>query len=73
MAGPDDSVSELKRGVSTGNSESFMDNFDIDKPLWSQDTLLGRFKHYLWVTDPRTCLVPTTALYDARKLVEDYR
>lgn len=56
-----------------GNTGPLIEDFDIDKPLWNQDTMLGRLKHYFWVTDPRSCFVPTQKLYDARELVEDYR
>lgn len=47
--------------------------FNIDSPLWDPNTFTGRLKHFFWVTDPRTIVVPTRKLYDARKLVEDYR
>ncbi|XP_067936039.1 sideroflexin-2-like [Watersipora subatra] len=47
--------------------------FDIDKPLWDQNTFTGRLKHFFWVTDPRSIIVPTSKLYSAKKLVEDYR
>ncbi|KAG5324502.1 SFXN1 protein, partial [Acromyrmex heyeri] len=41
---------------------------DIDKPLWSQDTYLGRWMHYFFITDCRTVLV-----CEAKKLYEDYK
>ena len=47
--------------------------FNIDKPLWDQSTISGRLKHFFWLTDPRTIITPTRKLYDARKLVENYR
>ncbi|CAL1676770.1 unnamed protein product [Lasius platythorax] len=49
------------------------DRIDVDKPLWSQDTYLGRWKHYAFITDCRTILVPTSKLWEAKKLCEDYK
>ncbi|XP_026288551.1 sideroflexin-2 [Frankliniella occidentalis] len=45
----------------------------IDAPLWDQNTFIGRFKHFLFVTDPRSCIVPDDKLYEAKALVEQYR
>lgn len=47
--------------------------FDISKPLWDQSTLGGRFRHFLWVTDPRTLPTSTKKLYEAKALVDGYR
>ncbi|XP_023013748.1 sideroflexin 2 [Leptinotarsa decemlineata] len=49
------------------------DRIDIDQPLWNQNTFIGRFKHFLWVTDPRTCVVSEDTLDKAKVLVEKYR
>lgn len=49
------------------------ERINIDAPLWDQSTFVGRFKHFLWVTDPRTCLVSEEALDQAKILVEQYR
>lgn len=46
---------------------------DIDSPLWDQSTFIGRFKHFAWVTDFRTCFVSESELDDAKKLVNLYR
>ncbi|XP_055689152.1 sideroflexin-2 [Lutzomyia longipalpis] len=46
---------------------------DLDKPLWDQSTFLGRFKHFAWITDSRTCLTSTTELNKAKALIEAYR
>ncbi|XP_012056932.1 PREDICTED: sideroflexin-1-like [Atta cephalotes] len=46
---------------------------DVDKPLWSQDTYLGRWMHYNFITDCRTILVPKNKLWEAKKLCEDYK
>jgi len=46
---------------------------DVDKPLWSQDTYLGRWMHYNFITDCRTVLVPKNKLWEAKKLCEDYK
>jgi hypothetical protein len=45
----------------------------IDEPLWDQSTFVGRFKHFLWVTDPRSCVVSEETLDNAKILVEQYR
>ncbi|CAG9835527.1 unnamed protein product [Diabrotica balteata] len=45
----------------------------IDEPLWDQNTFVGRFKHFLWVTDPRTCIESEETLDNAKLLVEKYR
>ncbi|KAJ8941318.1 hypothetical protein NQ318_017858 [Aromia moschata] len=49
------------------------ERINIDEPLWDQGTFVGRFKHFLWVTDPRTCIVKEEALDNAKVLVEQYR
>lgn len=49
------------------------ERLNIDAPLWDQSTFIGRFKHFLWVTDPRTCVESEEALDNAKKLVEQYR
>ncbi|KAF6017576.1 hypothetical protein EB796_024108 [Bugula neritina] len=59
--------------MAPGNSEFPLPGFNIDERLWDQNSLLGRFKHYLWVTDPRTVFTPTSKLYKAKQLVENYR
>lgn len=46
---------------------------NIDEPLWDQNTFIGRFKHFLWVTDPRTCIESEENLDKAKILVEQYR
>lgn len=53
--------------------ESTSPRLNIDEPLWDQSTFVGRFKHFMWVTDPRTCLVSEKALDNAKLLVESYR
>lgn len=49
------------------------ERLNIDAPLWDLNTFVGRFKHFLWVTDPRTCIVSEKTLDDAKILVEQYR
>ncbi|XP_052833716.1 sideroflexin-2 isoform X1 [Octopus bimaculoides] len=49
------------------------DRIDLDKPLWNQDTFYGRLKYFAWVTNPSTCLTPTSKLFEARDLVNKYR
>lgn len=50
-----------------------MDRIDVDKPLWDLSTFAGRFRHFAWVTDPRTCVVQDAELIKAKELVELYR
>jgi len=49
------------------------DRIDVDSPLWDQRTFVGRFKHFAWMTDPRSVLTSTTALENAKTLVVQYR
>lgn len=49
------------------------DRIDVDSPLWDQTTFLGRFKHFAWVTDFRTCFVSENELDEAKKLVHLYK
>ncbi|XP_015585350.1 sideroflexin-2 isoform X2 [Cephus cinctus] len=49
------------------------DRLDLDKPLWDQSTFLGRWRHFAWVTDFRTCVASEKELYAAKNLCEDYR
>lgn len=46
---------------------------DVNEPLWDLNTFMGRFKHFLWMTDPRTCVASEETLYNAKTLVEQYR
>ncbi|NXY75364.1 SFXN2 protein, partial [Glareola pratincola] len=47
--------------------------FNVDAPRWDQSTFLGRLKHFLNITDPRTVLVPEEELDRAKALVEGCR
>lgn len=49
------------------------ERLDLDKPLWDQSTFAGRWKHFAWVTDFRTCIVAEEEIIAAKKLCEDYR
>ncbi|KRT81187.1 hypothetical protein AMK59_5044, partial [Oryctes borbonicus] len=49
------------------------ERLNVDQPLWDQGSFIGRFKHFLWVTDPRTCVVSEDELDQAKTLVEQYR
>lgn len=46
---------------------------DIDAPLFDQSTFIGRFKHFAYMTDPRTVFATTANLYAAKQLCEQYR
>lgn len=50
-----------------------MPQIDIDKPLWDLKTFSGRFMHFLWVTDPRTCFTSEDELLKAKELVMKIR
>jgi len=50
-----------------------MQRVDIDQPRWSQDTFIGRLKHFFTITDPRTALCTEEELDNASKLVQQYR
>ncbi|XP_014813535.1 PREDICTED: sideroflexin-2 isoform X1 [Calidris pugnax] len=47
--------------------------FNIDAPRWDQGTFVGRLKHFLNITDPRTALVSEEELDRAKALVEGCR
>nr|XP_054292784.1 sideroflexin-2 isoform X1 [Pongo pygmaeus] len=47
--------------------------FNIDAPRWDQRTFLGRVKHFLNITDPRTVFVSERELDWAKVMVEKSR
>ncbi|XP_076759051.1 sideroflexin 2 [Xylocopa sonorina] len=49
------------------------ERLDIDKPLWDLTTFVGRWKHFAWMSDFRTCVVSDSELLQAKKLCEDYK
>ncbi|KOC60674.1 Sideroflexin-2 [Habropoda laboriosa] len=49
------------------------ERLDIEKPTYDLSTFAGRWKHFAWVTDFRTCIVPESELLEAKKLCEDYK
>ncbi|EFX71151.1 hypothetical protein DAPPUDRAFT_309196 [Daphnia pulex] len=50
-----------------------MQRIDFSQPKWDQSTFTGRLKHFFWVTDPRSCVVSSEQLYEAKTLVEKYK
>ncbi|XP_037815751.1 sideroflexin-2 [Lucilia sericata] len=46
---------------------------DVDKPLYDLSTFVGRFRHFAWMTDPRTVIVSSDKLMQAKQFVENYR
>ncbi|XP_024942545.1 sideroflexin-2 isoform X2 [Cephus cinctus] len=49
------------------------ERINVDKPLWSQDNYLGRWRHFAFITDFRTIFVSEEKLKAAKKLCEDYK
>ncbi|XP_065361302.1 sideroflexin-2 [Calliphora vicina] len=46
---------------------------DVDKPLYDLSTFAGRFRHFAWMTDPRTVILPSDKLLQAKQFIESYR
>lgn len=46
---------------------------DITQPLWDQNTFVGRFKHFAWITDPRSGFASETNLHEAKELYLNYK
>ena len=46
---------------------------NIDDPLWDLSTFSGRLRHFFWVTDYRSVVVPQRKLEDAKDLVTQCR
>ena len=46
---------------------------DLSKPRWSQETFIGRFKHFLQTTDPRNIFASEKELDAAKQLVQSYK
>nr|XP_035124834.1 sideroflexin-2 isoform X2 [Callithrix jacchus] len=53
--------------------EADLSGFNIDVPRWDQRTFLGRVKHFLNITDPRTVFVSERELDWAKVMVEKTR
>lgn len=58
-------------GATTGRMAE--GRIDVDSPLWDQRTFIGRFKHFAWMSDPRSGLTSTASLLQAKDLVDAYR
>lgn len=46
---------------------------DIDSPRWSQDSFIGRYKHFWSVTDWRNGLASEKTLDESKELLYLYR
>ena len=46
---------------------------DLDSPRWDQSTFMGRLRHFFWVTDYRTAIVPESKLEEAKDLLQKYK
>ncbi|XP_029466135.1 sideroflexin-2 [Rhinatrema bivittatum] len=55
------------------NSSVDLTKFNIDTPRWDQTTFVGRLKHFLNITDPRTVVVSEQELDRAKVLVDSCR
>ncbi|XP_037062245.1 sideroflexin-2 isoform X1 [Peromyscus leucopus] len=53
--------------------EADLSGFNIDAPRWDQCTFLGRVKHFLNITDPRTVFASEQELDWAKAMVEKSR
>ncbi|KAK9737183.1 Sideroflexin [Popillia japonica] len=60
-------------GIRSVKRKKMPARINVDQPLWDQGSFIGRFKHFLWVTDPRTCVASEDDLNNAKTLVEQYR
>jgi len=49
------------------------ERINVDSPLWDQTTFVGRFKHFAWMTDPRSVFSSSSSLENAKTLVTQYR
>lgn len=50
-----------------------MARIDVDKPIYDLSTFAGRFKHFAWMTDPRTVILPSESLMQSKQLLDSYR
>ncbi|KAI8041231.1 hypothetical protein M5D96_005485 [Drosophila gunungcola] len=46
---------------------------DVDKPLFDLSTFAGRFQYFAWMTDPRTVILSSDRLLEAKTMIEKYR
>jgi len=46
---------------------------DITQARWDLNTFVGRLKHFFWVTDYRTVVLPNSRLEEAKTLLEQYK
>ncbi len=46
---------------------------DLSIPRWDQSTFIGRFKHFLNITDMRLSVCSDKDLEDAKELVTKYK
>ncbi|XP_061397537.1 sideroflexin-2 [Musca vetustissima] len=53
--------------------QALAQRIDVDKPLYDLSTFKGRFQHFAWMTDPRTVIVSSDRLLQAKSLVDAYR
>eukprot|EP00096_Caligus_rogercresseyi_P004957 TRINITY_DN1965_c0_g1_i3.p1 TRINITY_DN1965_c0_g1~~TRINITY_DN1965_c0_g1_i3.p1 ORF type:complete len:319 (-),score=71.45 TRINITY_DN1965_c0_g1_i3:55-1011(-) len=42
---------------------------DVEKPLWDQSSFYGRFRHFVWLTNPLNCLHGSTELLQAKEFL----
>ncbi|XP_046750357.1 sideroflexin-2-like [Diprion similis] len=61
-----------KKGA-TDNGPEKDERINVDEPLWDQESYIGRWKHFAFITDCRTIFYNEERLCEAKKLCEDYK
>merc|ERR1712079_707298 len=46
---------------------------DLDTNPWDQDTFMGRFRYFAWMSNPMNGLVGNQTLVEAKQLLQQYR
>lgn len=64
---------DQKKPEKTSGKSGNFEAIDVEKPLWDQETYLGRLRHFAFITDIRTVIVPSKKLLEAKQLLADYK
>ncbi|CAG8479859.1 9685_t:CDS:2 [Paraglomus brasilianum] len=54
------------------NDSAWKPDIDLSKPRYDQSTYVGRVRHFVDITDPRTLFVTRKGLEQAKNLINDY-